>query len=137
MTWDYKIFQLFENSNICSLARSIRIKWWNKFNLDLVQKSRIDEWINLIIQKAPVQKPRLLHPSQSSNESLFLQEKSRIMAELAAVSSQEEFTSKLQEFHALPSSSEIKEEEAMSSSPITNFVNSLQDNEDDCFGIFD
>ena len=57
------------------------------------------------------------------------------MAELAAVTSQEEFSSQIKKLNSLSSSStsqEVKEEDAMSLSP-ADMANLLQDNEDDCY----
>ena len=135
MTWDYSIAQLYDNSEVCSLVRSIRIKWWSKFNHSLVEKPKLDEWIKINVKMTSSPKALPSSSSQSSNESLFLQEKSRIMAELAAVTSHEEFSSQIKRLNTLASSStnsEVKEEDALSLSPTD--INLLQDNEDDCYG---
>ena len=33
------------------LARSIRVKWWNKFDISLDRKEKIDEWVKMSQQK--------------------------------------------------------------------------------------
>ena len=68
MTWDYSIAKLSDDIDILYLVRSIRIKWWSKFNVALIKKKRIDEWVKNFQQISPIVK-------QGDKEALFLAEK--------------------------------------------------------------
>ncbi|RDX65401.1 hypothetical protein CR513_55945, partial [Mucuna pruriens] len=61
------------------LTRKIKVKWWRKFNTEIISKIKISEW---------------LRNNKFRKESLFLLEKQRLMAELAASTTAEEFYSK-------------------------------------------
>ena len=45
MTWDYSTAKFSDDIDLLYLVRSIRIKWWTKFNIALIKRERIDEWI--------------------------------------------------------------------------------------------
>ena len=75
---------LSKEIDIIYLVPSIRIKWWTKFNIDLIKKERIDEWVKNSQQVS-------LDEKQGEKEALFLAEKQKIMAALAAATSEEEF----------------------------------------------
>ncbi|RDX97484.1 hypothetical protein CR513_19742, partial [Mucuna pruriens] len=71
------------------LTRKIRVKWWKKFNTELISKAKISKWLKNNKTK------KLLPPKVELNkESLFLMEKQRLMAELVAFTTVEEFYNK-------------------------------------------
>ncbi|RDX86684.1 hypothetical protein CR513_31959, partial [Mucuna pruriens] len=44
-SWDYKIALQYEDKDIKVLTRQIKVKWWKKFNIELINKTRINEWL--------------------------------------------------------------------------------------------
>ena len=89
----------------------------------MIKKERSGEWVKSSQQVSPVEK-------QGEKEALFLVEKQKIMAALAATTSQEEFEKRLRAMQTTQPSN-IQDEEASSSS------NYLQSNEDNCYRILD
>ena len=55
MSWDYDMIQdlikLSNETDTQYLARSIQVKWWNKFDILFVRKEKIDEWVKMSQQK--------------------------------------------------------------------------------------
>jgi len=85
LAWDYSITNLYEEVDIKLLSRRLRIKWWKKFNNDVVSITKVQDWLKYHSEKKP-------EASSSLNkESLFLSNKQKIMAALASASSKEEF----------------------------------------------
>ena len=84
MTWDYSAAKLSDDIDLIYLVRSNRIKWWTKFNITLIKKERIDEWVKIFYQVSLAEK-------QGDKEALFLAEKNKIMATLPAATSKEKF----------------------------------------------
>nr|KYP31727.1 hypothetical protein KK1_047809 [Cajanus cajan] len=84
VTWDYIFRQPYDNVPLKILSRSIKIKWWKKFDLNLISKPRIKEW-------AKGNSPTVLQQDNKkklAKDTQFLAEKRKIMAELASASSQ-------------------------------------------------
>lgn len=133
MTWDWCSFQLYNETDLYQLQRAIRIKWWAKFDIKLIQKAKIDEWAKnyLLTQKSQAQLTGTPSTPLINQEALFLQEKSKIMAELASATSQEEFRSRL-ELVSGSQKSDSLEDEASSNIQDNNY---LQENGDDCFNM--
>jgi len=72
------------------LSRRLRIKWWKKFNNDVVSITKVQDWLKYHSEKKP-------EVSSSLNkESLFLSNKQKIMVALASASSKEEFEKTLE-----------------------------------------
>ncbi|RDY07394.1 hypothetical protein CR513_08511, partial [Mucuna pruriens] len=46
MAWEYTTIQQYETVDIKTLCRQTNVKWWKKFNNNLISKSKIDEWVN-------------------------------------------------------------------------------------------
>jgi len=65
------------------LSRKIQIKWWKKFNNNLVCKNRIQEWLKN--NSGSKDNPAL------KQDTLFLAEKRKLMEVLASTTSKEEF----------------------------------------------
>ena len=82
MTWDYSTAKFSDDIDIIYLVRSIRIKWWTKFNIVLIKKEKIDEWVKNFQQISPAEK-------KGEKEALFLAEKNKIMAALTIATSEE------------------------------------------------
>nr|KYP40341.1 hypothetical protein KK1_038333 [Cajanus cajan] len=116
VTWDYIFRQPYDNIPLKILSRCIKIKWWNKFDMNLISKSRIKEW-------AQNNSPAFLTQESKkriSRDTQFLAEKSKIMAELASATSQEEFEARLQLIRALQDDSQPEEtgsSDSISTSP--------------------
>lgn len=89
MAWEYIFAKISPSVDIKLLSRQIKIKWWKKYNLELLNKSKIHECIQL--NKGP----KSILDKTSEKEALFLSKKQQIMAELASGTSQEEFEEKL------------------------------------------
>ncbi|RDX88183.1 hypothetical protein CR513_30256, partial [Mucuna pruriens] len=43
MAWEYTTIQQYETVDIKTLCRQTKVKWWKKFNNNLISKSKIDE----------------------------------------------------------------------------------------------
>nr|KYP51741.1 Retrotransposable element Tf2 [Cajanus cajan] len=115
VSWDYLLRSPYDELPIKILTRCIRVKWWKKFDLNLLSKKRLDDWVksNVPLIKENEKKKRIAEDSQ------FLVDKSRIMAELASAGSQEEFEERLRLIHALQDGS-VEEETGSSDSVSTN-----------------
>ena len=68
MAWDYSTAKFADNIDLRYLVRSIRLKWWSKFNIALIKKEKIDDWIKSFQHIAPAEK-------QGEKEAAFLAEK--------------------------------------------------------------
>jgi len=90
LTWDYTITNLYEEVDIKLLSRRLRLKWWKKFNNELVSITKVQDWIRYHSGK----KSEL--SSSLNKESLFLSNKKNIMATLTSASSKEEFEKTLE-----------------------------------------
>lgn len=122
-SWTYKKDLSAPDSNIFWITRNIKIKWWNKFNPELIKESVLSSWFsknpNFVIS----------HPD-ADKESGFLAEKTKFLAELTSSSNKKDFLKKLQA--ALSESDANNDEDSVSSSHSLTPIN-----EDDCFGIID
>nr|KYP43243.1 polyprotein [Cajanus cajan] len=112
VTWDYIFRQPYDNVPLKVLARCIKVKWWNKFDLNLISKTRIKEWVNNT-------SPKQDNKTQISKDTQFLAEKRKIMAELASATSQEEFEERLRLVRSIQDE-EAQEEIGSSKSESTN-----------------
>ncbi|XP_029125188.1 uncharacterized protein LOC114915130 [Cajanus cajan] len=115
VTWDYIFRQPYDNVPLRVLSRCIKVKWWNKFDMNLINKARIKEWVQSNSPAIMTQENK----KRISKDSQFLAEKSKIMAELASASSQEEFEERLRLVRALQDP-EAQEETGSSESVSTN-----------------
>ncbi|PNX61949.1 hypothetical protein L195_g052719, partial [Trifolium pratense] len=100
------------------LVKRYSVKWWSKFNPELISSKRLAEWYK--------KHPDLCKTSITAPEDAnFLSDRSRLLASLAAISNPQQFMSKLQE--------------AVSAFSDTDSITSTSDNinEDDCYGIND
>lgn len=89
MAWEYIYTRYSESVNIKILSRQVKIKWWKKFNIELVSKPKINEWLQL--HKPPISQL----DKTAAEETRFLAEKQQIMAELASATSASEFEARL------------------------------------------
>ncbi|XLU49654.1 hypothetical protein S245_044468, partial [Arachis hypogaea] len=103
MTWEYDSAAYEECSSIQYLVRIIKIKWWNKYDINLLSKRAIDQWLTTS-QKRPA-----ITASSTTNEQIaykketqFLAQKRQIMAALAAATSEEDIQSSLQAIQTVP-----------------------------------
>nr|KYP34346.1 polyprotein [Cajanus cajan] len=116
MSWDYEYRQPYSNNNLLLLTRSIKVKWWKKFDINLLSLKRIDDWVKT--SSLGITKPS----KDLDEETKFLAEKSKIMVELASATSQDEFEERLKLIQALQDPSQ-KEETGSSDSVSTNPYN--------------
>ncbi|RDX88184.1 hypothetical protein CR513_30255, partial [Mucuna pruriens] len=91
MAWEYTTIQQYETIDIKTLCRQTKVKWWKKFNNNLISKSKIDEWVNNNLKSTSQQNTSPLQKQKEEKEASFLLEKQKIMAELVSVTSVEEF----------------------------------------------
>jgi len=88
VAWDYKVVTALEGTDIKSLTRIIKVKWWKKFNNNLVCQQKIQEWLK---NNSGFSNKNLLR-----QDALFLSEKQQLLSALSAVKSKEEFEKLLQ-----------------------------------------
>ncbi|XLT03424.1 hypothetical protein HN51_052775 [Arachis hypogaea] len=114
MTWEYDSAAYEECSSIQYLVRIIKIKWWNKYDINLLSKRAIDQWLSTS-QKRPATTASSATNEQIAykKETQFLAQKRQIMAALAAATSEEDIQSSLQAIQTVP----LGEDEEVQSSP--------------------
>ncbi|RDX60306.1 hypothetical protein CR513_61563, partial [Mucuna pruriens] len=89
MALEYTTIQQYETIDIKTLCHQTKVKWWKKFNNNLISKS--DEWVNNNSKSTSQQNTSPLKKQKEENEASFLLEKQKIMAKLASATSVEEF----------------------------------------------
>lgn len=114
MAWDYDSMKYIDNLSVQYLVRVIKVKWWNKFDYNLVSKQAIDSWVNFSTNKKT--SPTTSHDKQSiiksyQEQSQFLAQKQQIIAALTTSTSEEEMKERIQAI----TSSGFKEEDTASS----------------------
>jgi hypothetical protein len=122
-SWTFKKELSVPNSQVFWIVRCIRVKWWNKFNPELINSQVLQDWF--------IKHPRCLIKTLDTNkESEFLAEKSKFLADLSSSSNKKELLKKLQ---AAISESDVNNDDDSvgSSQSLTH------NNEDDCYGILD
>ncbi|KAK2353556.1 hypothetical protein QL285_091163 [Trifolium repens] len=122
-SWTFKKELSVPNSHVFWIIRCIRVKWWNKFNPELINSQILQDWFT--------KHPRCLIKAPDTNkESEFLAEKSKFLADLSSSSNKKELLKKLQ---AAISESDVNNDDDSvgSSQSLTH------NNEDDCYGILD
>ena len=62
------LIKLSNETDTQYLARSIQVKWWNKFDILFVRKEKIDEWVKMSQHRFKIK-------VQTNKESSFLAEK--------------------------------------------------------------
>ncbi|MED6190787.1 hypothetical protein PIB30_109331, partial [Stylosanthes scabra] len=80
------------------------IKWWSKYDLNLLRKAAIDQWLSSS-QKHPsitTSSSNMTNKIAYEKESQFLAQKQQIMAALAAATSEEDIQNSLQAIQAVP-----------------------------------
>ncbi|RDX80910.1 Enzymatic polyprotein, partial [Mucuna pruriens] len=117
LAWDYMIISQYESeiTDMKMLTRKIKVKWWRKFNIELISKAKISEWLKN--NKARKGLPPKL---ELNKESLFLMEKQRLMAELAASTTAEEFYNKARSLQGGSSQRESDEGSSQSNPYLRN-----------------
>ena len=68
MAQDYSTVKFLDDIDLLYLVRSIRVKWWLKFNIALIKKEKIAEWVKNFQQISSAEK-------QGDKEVAFLAEK--------------------------------------------------------------
>lgn len=105
------------------LIRFYRVKWWQKYEVSFANKDRVLRWWNGLSTSSP--KASL----QTNQESQFLAERARLVAELAQISSPEELLEKMM----------AVTEKLATSSQATSSPRDLSpggdENGDDCYGM--
>ncbi|KAF7838992.1 Retrotransposable element Tf2 [Senna tora] len=119
LTWDYTFYSKLPSPYPNYLARDFNIKWWSAYDPTLLSTYKLDSWF----KEHPQQLKNIV---QDQSTSQFLTSKSKIMAELAAAGSEEEFQEKLRALSEAGHSDE-------SNSESTTRYTAL--NEDDCYGV--
>ncbi|QHO58086.1 Polyprotein [Arachis hypogaea] len=114
MTWEYDSAAYEESPSIQYLVRVIKIKWWNKYDINLLRRAAIDQWLTAS-QKRPATAASSTTKEQIAykKETQFLAQKRQIMAALAAATSEEDIQSSLQAIQTVP----LGEDEEVQSSP--------------------
>jgi hypothetical protein len=117
-SWTFGTELLWADASAQELVKRYSIKWWSKFNPDLISSKRLADWCR---QHPDLCKPSITAPADAN----FLSDRSRLLASLAATSNPQQFMNKLQE--------------AMSTFSDSESITSTSDNinEDDCYGITD
>jgi hypothetical protein len=117
-SWTFGTELLWADASAQELVKRYSIKWWSKFNPDLISSKRLAEWCR---HHPDLCKPSITAPADAN----FLSDRSRLLASLAAISNPQQFMNKLQE--------------AMTAFSDTDSITSTSDNinEDDCYGITD
>jgi hypothetical protein len=117
-SWTFGTEPLWADAPAQALVKRYSVKWWSKFNPELISSKRLADWCR---QHPDLCKPSITAPADAN----FLSERSRLLASLAATSDPQQFMSKLQE--------------AMSTFSDSESITSTSDNnnEDDCYGITD
>ncbi|KAI5400404.1 hypothetical protein KIW84_065336 [Lathyrus oleraceus] len=105
-------------SSSTQLVKKFSVKWWSKFNPDLLSPSRLDSWFK---SHSGLCKEKAISPEDTS----FLLDKSKLLASLSATSSHKEFLNRIKE-----AMTALSESDSASSTSENN-------NEDDCYGIID
>ncbi|MED6127203.1 hypothetical protein PIB30_085832, partial [Stylosanthes scabra] len=122
MSWDYDSAAFEDSPSIPYLIRVIKIKWWSKYDLNLLRKAAIDQWLSS-------SQKHLATTSSSNNmtnkisygkESQFLAQKQQILAALMAATSEEDIHNSLQAIQAVP----LGEDEEVQFSPTQYFQDS-------------
>ncbi|RDX95106.1 hypothetical protein CR513_22413, partial [Mucuna pruriens] len=115
MAWEYTTIQQYETVDIKTLCRQTKVKWWKKFNNNLISKSKIDEWVNSNSKSTSQQNTSPLKKQEEEREASFLLEKQKIMAELASAISMEEFETTLLKARSLLDSDNADHSDVLSS----------------------
>ncbi|RDX88196.1 hypothetical protein CR513_30243, partial [Mucuna pruriens] len=92
---EYTTTQQYETIHIKILCRQTKVKWWKKFNNNLISKSKINEWVSNNSKSTSQQNTSPLKKQQEEKEASFLLEKQKVMAELASATTVEEFEATL------------------------------------------
>ncbi|MED6212451.1 hypothetical protein PIB30_083472 [Stylosanthes scabra] len=122
MSWDYDSAAFKDSPSIQYLIRVIKIKWWSKYDLNLLRKAAIDQWLSSS-QKHPAitsLSNNMMNKISYEKESQFLAQKKQILAALAAATSEEDIHNSLQAIQAIP----LWEDEEVQSSPTQYFQDS-------------
>ncbi|MED6177919.1 hypothetical protein PIB30_102682 [Stylosanthes scabra] len=122
MSWDYDSAAFEDSPNIQYLIRVIKIKWWSKYDLNLLRKAAIDQWLSSS-QKHPAitsSSNNMTNKISYEKESQFLAQKKQILAALAVATSEEDIHNSLQAIQAIP----LGEDEEVQSSPTQYFQDS-------------
>ncbi|MED6128985.1 hypothetical protein PIB30_103315, partial [Stylosanthes scabra] len=127
MSWDYDSAAFEDSPSIQYLIRVIKIKWWSKYDLNLLRKAAIDQWLSSS-QKHPAitsSSNNMTNKISYEKESQFLVQKKQILAALAAATSEEDIHNSLQAIQAIP----LGEDKEVQSSPnnIFRFSRPLRD----------
>ncbi|KAI5396493.1 hypothetical protein KIW84_062637 [Lathyrus oleraceus] len=117
-SWTFSTDPLWEGSSSTQLVKKFSVKWWSKFNPDLLSPSRLDSWFK---SHPGLCKEKAISPEDTS----FLLDKSKLLASLSATSSHKEFLNRIKE-----AMTALSESDSASSTSENN-------NEDDCYGIID
>jgi hypothetical protein len=120
-SWTFRKELSVPDSNIFWIIRCNKVKWWNKFNPELINTQVIQNWC--------AKHPRyLIKGLDTEKESEFLAEKSKFLADLSSSSNKKELLKKLQ---AAISESDINNDE----DSVGSSQSSAPNNGDDCFGL--
>ncbi|RDY08891.1 hypothetical protein CR513_06826, partial [Mucuna pruriens] len=117
LAWEYLVIPQFEDENIelKLLTRRIKVRWWKKFNHDLISKAKKIEWL-----KTNKSKNNPIHKTELNKESLFLLEKQHLMVDLVASTSAEEFFNKEKSIQGTSSQDKSDEGSNQSNSYLRN-----------------
>ncbi|MED6206937.1 hypothetical protein PIB30_031279 [Stylosanthes scabra] len=122
MSWDYDSAAFEDSPSIQYLIRVIKIKWWSKYDFNILRKAAIDQWLSTS-QKHPAITSSSINMTNKisyEKESQFLAQKKQILAALAAATSEEDIHNSLQAIQAMP----LGEDEEVQSSPTQYFQDS-------------
>ncbi|KAJ1408700.1 hypothetical protein SESBI_23321 [Sesbania bispinosa] len=109
--WEYGSARIDDDLSVQYLVRVIKVKWWNKFNNALVKREKIDQWL----QTSKIHKTDEATTSTAlTKESIFLQNKQKMMVALSTAACEEEFNKIIK---SMSESSSQKDEEEVGSSP--------------------
>ncbi|KAF7815124.1 Enzymatic polyprotein [Senna tora] len=119
LTWDYTFCSKLPSPYPNFLARDFNIKWWSAYDPTLLSTDKLNIWFK--------EHPQMVKSIvQDQNIAQFLSSKSKIMAELVAAGSEEEFQEKLRALSEAGQSDDSNQEATSSYTPL---------NEDDCYRV--
>ncbi|MED6226099.1 hypothetical protein PIB30_100173, partial [Stylosanthes scabra] len=104
MSWDYDSAAFEDFPSIQYLIKVIKIKWWSKYDLNLLRKAAIDQWLSSSqkYHSITTSSSNMTNKIAYEKESQFLAQKQQIMVALAAATSEEDIQNSLQAIQGVP-----------------------------------
>lgn len=118
MSCTFSSEQLWQDCSVSQLIKKFSIKWWIKFNSDLLTTTKLEAWCKA--------HPKLCKNTNiSSEDTALLMDRSKLLATLSDATSHNEFLNKLKDVISA----------LLESDSVSSTSDHLNDNEDICYGI--